>query len=134
MSRSGSSCGAFRPVRSGKKHEQVARRAPSCFAHALDKLGISPITAARPVQAALISALTFAVGAALPLTMVLVSPAPYLAPAMSVASLLFLASLGAIGAWAGGANVIKASARVTFRGALAMAATAGIGALVGTAA
>ena len=66
--------------------------------------------------------------------MVLVSPAPYLAPAMSVASLLFLASLGAIGAWAGGANVIKASARVTFRGALAMAATAGIGALVGTAA
>ena len=53
---------------------------------------------------------------------------------MSVASLLFLASLGAIGAWAGGANVIKASARVTFRGALAMAATAGIGALVGTAA
>ena len=65
--------------------------------------------------------------------MVLVSPAQYLVPAVSVASLLFLALLGAIGARAGGANVIKATARVTFWGALAMAATAGIGALVGTA-
>ncbi len=102
-------------------------------AHALDELGISHVTAARPVQAALTSALTFAVGAAMPLAMVLVSPAQYLVPAVSVASLLFLALLGAIGARAGGANVIKATARVTFWGALAMAATAGIGALVGTA-
>lgn len=102
-------------------------------AHALDELGISQVTAARPVQAALTSALTFAVGAAMPLAMVLVSPAQFLVPAVSVASLLFLALLGAIGARAGGANVIKATARVTFWGALAMAATAGIGALVGTA-
>ncbi|MGB8818007.1 MAG: VIT family protein [Rhizobiaceae bacterium] len=102
-------------------------------AHALDELGISHVTAARPVQAALTSALTFAVGAAMPLAMVLVSPSQYLVPAVSVASLLFLALLGAIGARAGGANVVKATARVTFWGALAMAATAGIGAMVGTA-
>ncbi len=102
-------------------------------AHALDELGISQTTKAKPVQAALTSALTFAVGAAMPLGMVLVSPTPYLVSAVSIASLLFLALLGAIGARAGGANVWKATARVTFWGALAMAATAGIGALVGTA-
>ncbi len=102
-------------------------------AHAADELGISHVTAARPVQAALTSALTFAVGAAMPLAMVVVSPAQYLVPTVSIASLLFLALLGAIGARAGGANVLKATARVTFWGALAMAATAGIGALVGTA-
>lgn len=102
-------------------------------AHALDELGISHITAANPVQAALTSALTFAIGAAMPLAMVLLSPAQYLVPAVSIASLLFLALLGAIGARAGGANVLKATARVTFWGALAMAATAGIGAMVGTA-
>ncbi len=102
-------------------------------AHALDELGISQITAARPIQAALTSAATFAVGAAMPLVMVILSPGQYLVPAVSTASLLFLALLGAIGARAGGANVTRATARVTFWGALAMAATAGIGALVGTA-
>ena len=101
--------------------------------HAREELGISHITAANPVQAALTSALTFSVGAAMPLAMVLLSPAQYLVSAVSIASLLFLALLGAIGARAGGANVLKATARVTFWGALAMAATAGIGALVGTA-
>lgn len=101
-------------------------------AHALDELGISHITAAKPVQAALTSALTFAIGAAMPLVMVLVSPTQYLVPAVSIASLLFLALLGAIGASAGGANVWRATARVTFWGALAMAATAGIGSLFGT--
>ncbi len=101
-------------------------------AHALDELGISHITAAKPVQAALTSALTFAIGAAMPLVMVLVSPTQYLVPAVSIASLLFLALLGAIGARAGGANVLRATARVTFWGALAMAATAGIGAWFGT--
>lgn len=101
-------------------------------AHALDELGISHMTAAKPVQAALTSALTFAIGAAMPLAMVLISPTQYLVPAVSVASLLFLALLGAIGARAGGANVIKATARVTFWGALAMAATAGIGSMFGT--
>lgn len=102
-------------------------------AHAQDELGISEVTTARPVQAALASAATFAVGAALPLAMVLVSPPAVLVPAVSGASLLFLALLGAIGARAGGANIPKAAIRVTFWGALAMALTAGIGALVGTA-
>jgi vacuolar iron transporter family protein len=102
-------------------------------AHSRDELGISDVTAARPIQAALTSAATFSVGAAMPLLMVLVSPQAYLVSAVSIASLLFLALLGAIGAKAGGADVVKATVRVTFWGALAMAATAGIGALVGTA-
>ncbi|GLS37167.1 membrane protein [Mesorhizobium tianshanense] len=100
--------------------------------HARDELGISEMTAARPIQAALTSAGTFAVGAAMPLAMVLPSPTWLLVWTVSIASLFFLALLGAIGARAGGANVVKATARVTFWGALAMALTAGIGALVGT--
>lgn len=102
-------------------------------AHAHDELGISEITIARPVQAALTSAATFSVGAAMPLLMVVVSPASMLVPIVSAASLGFLALLGAIGAKAGGANVLRAMARVTFWGALAMGLTAGIGAIVGTA-
>ena len=98
-------------------------------AHARDELGISEITTARPVQAALTSAATFSVGAAMPLLMVVVSPASMLVPIVSAASLGFLALLGAIGAKAGGANVLRATARVTFWGALAMALTAGIGKL-----
>jgi VIT1/CCC1 family predicted Fe2+/Mn2+ transporter len=101
-------------------------------AHARDELGISEITTARPVQAALTSAATFAVGAAMPLLMVVVSPANILVPVVSVASLAFLSLLGAIGARAGGANVLRATARVTFWGALAMALTAGIGKVFGT--
>jgi VIT1/CCC1 family predicted Fe2+/Mn2+ transporter len=102
------------------------------MAHARDELGISEITTARPVQAALTSATTFAVGAAMPLLMVILSPASALVPVVSVTSLAFLALLGAIGAKAGGANILRATARVTFWGALAMALTAGIGALFGT--
>ena len=102
-------------------------------AHAHDELGISEMTTARPIQAALTSAATFSVGAAMPLLMVLVSPASMLVLAVSIASLLFLALLGAIGAKAGGANILRATLRVTFWGAFAMALTAGIGALVGTA-
>ncbi len=102
-------------------------------AHAHDELGISDATTARPVQAALTSAATFAVGAAMPLLMVVVSPASLLVPLVSAASLAFLAVLGALGAWTGGANVLKATARVTFWGALAMGLTAGIGAIFGTA-
>lgn len=102
-------------------------------AHALDELGISKMTTARPIQAALTSAATFAVGAALPLLMVLISPANLLVWTVSIASLLFLALLGAVGAKAGGANVWRATLRVTFWGAFAMALTAGIGAVVGTA-
>src|SRR5690349_3716876 len=101
-------------------------------AHARDELGISEITAARPIQAALTSAASFAVGAAMPLLMVIVSPVGALVPMVSAASLGFLALLGAIGARAGGANVLRATARVTFWGALAMALTAGIGKLFGT--
>ncbi|MBX3584834.1 MAG: VIT family protein [Rhizobiaceae bacterium] len=102
-------------------------------AHARDEVGISEITTARPIQAALTSAATFSVGAALPLVMVLVAPVNWLVWAVSAASLLFLALLGAIGAAAGGANILKATLRVTLWGAIAMGITAGIGALVGTA-
>jgi vacuolar iron transporter family protein len=101
-------------------------------AHARDELGISDVTAARPIQAALTSAATFAVGAAMPLAMVLLMPSSLLVMGVSVASLLFLALLGAVGASAGGASVWKATFRVTFWGALAMGLTAGIGALFGT--
>jgi vacuolar iron transporter family protein len=85
-------------------------------AHARDELGISEITTARPVQAALTSALTFSIGAALPLLMVVISPIGAIIPIVSAASLGFLALLGAIGARAGGANVLRATARVTFWG------------------
>ena len=102
-------------------------------AHARDELGISEITTARPVQAASDLRRTFAVGAALPLLMVLVTPTRFLVIAVSLASLAFLALLGAIGARAGGADVLRATARVTFWGALAMALTAGVGAVFGAA-
>lgn len=101
-------------------------------AHARDELGILEMTTARPVQAAFTSAATFAVGAAMPLLMVIVSPSAWLVPVVSLASLGFLAVLGAVGAQAGGADVVRATARVTFWGALAMALTAGIGRLFGT--
>ena len=103
-------------------------------AHARDELGISEVTTARPIQAALTSAATFAVGAALPLVIVLLLPVSVLIVGVSGASLLFLAILGAVGARAGGAKVGRATLRVTFWGALAMALTAGIGALFGVAA
>ena len=101
-------------------------------AHAHDELGISDITTARPVQAALTSAVSFSVGAAMPLLMVFVSPAGALVPVVSAASLGFLAFLGAIGAKVGGASVLRGTFRVIFWGALAMALTSGIGKLLGT--
>jgi VIT1/CCC1 family predicted Fe2+/Mn2+ transporter len=100
-------------------------------AHARDELGISETLAARPIQAALSSAASFAVGAALPLAAVTVAPQTLLIPIVAVASLLFLAALGAWAAYAGGASVIKGATRVTFWGALAMAVTAGAGVLFG---
>lgn len=100
-------------------------------AHARDELGISEITTARPVQAALASAASFAVGAAIPLLNVIVVPTTMLIPFVVGTSILLLALLGGIGAHAGGAPVIKAAARVTFWGALAMALTAGVGAMFG---
>jgi VIT1/CCC1 family predicted Fe2+/Mn2+ transporter len=101
-------------------------------AHARDELGISQTTTARPVQAALASAASFTVGAAMPLLMVVVSPTGSLVPIVFAASLGFLALLGAIGAKVGGAKILRATVRVTFWGALAMALTAGIGKLFGT--
>ena len=101
-------------------------------AHARDELGMSEITAARPIQAALTSATTFSAGAAAPLALVLFSPGGLLIPAVSAGSLIFLAVLGYLGAKTGGAAVITPIIRVTFWGALAMAVTAGIGAVVGT--
>ena len=101
-------------------------------AHARDELGISEITSARPVQAALTSAATFSAGAAAPLALVLLSPSSFVIPVVSGGSLVSLALLGLLGARTGGAEVFKPIVRVTFWGALAMALTAGIGAIVGT--
>jgi VIT1/CCC1 family predicted Fe2+/Mn2+ transporter len=103
-------------------------------AHARDELGISEGMSARPIQAAFASATTFAVGAALPLVTAFVSPRELIPIVVSILSLGFLALLGGVSARTGGAPVGKAVARVTFWGALAMAATAGIGALFGVAA
>jgi vacuolar iron transporter family protein len=103
-------------------------------AHARDELGISEMMTARPVQAALASAGTFSIGAALPLLVVLLVPGWALFWTVSLSSLMFLALLGSLGARAGGAPVITGAIRVTFWGALAMALTAGVGALFGVAA
>src|SRR4249919_135602 len=103
-------------------------------AHARDELNITHMTTARPIQAALTSAVTFTTGASLPLVAAWLSPVGQsMMVTVSAASLLFLAMLGAIGARTGNAPVLKATVRVAFWGAAAMAATAGIGMLVGTA-
>lgn len=119
------------PGLAGKVAEQLMAR-DALGAHARDELGLSEVTAARPVQAALASAGTFSVGAAAPLALALASPERWVIPAVSLGSLVFLAILGAVGANVGGANIIKAAIRVTFWGALAMAITAAIGAIFGT--
>ena len=102
-------------------------------AHAKDELGISEAISAKPVQAAITSALTFASGAALPIIVVLVAPTKALPIAVGGASLALLALLGAVGARVGGAPVARATLRVAFWGALAMLVTAGIGRLIGKA-
>ena len=102
-------------------------------AHARDELGISEVSTARPIQAALASAGTFAVGAALPLCVVFLFPASLLMWVVPGSSLFFLALLGSLAAKVGSAAVLKAAFRVTFWGALAMALTAGVGALFGVA-
>jgi VIT1/CCC1 family predicted Fe2+/Mn2+ transporter len=115
--------------------EQVADKLTAHDAlatHLRDELGMAAHTAARPVQAALASAAAFMIGASLPLAMVPLSPAAYLTWTVSITALLFLAVLGAVGAKAGGAPIGRAVLRVTFWGAIAMAATAAIGALFGT--
>ena len=102
-------------------------------AHARDELGISDTLSARPIQAALASATSFAVGALLPLAVAVLATGSYLPYWISGTSLLFLALLGVVAARAGGASMLLGAWRVTFWGALAMAITAGIGAAVGTA-
>ena len=102
-------------------------------AHARDELGISPTGAARPIQAALTSAVTFSIGAVLPLLTAMFAPNESLIVYVSSTSLLFLALLGILAAYTGGSRIIKSAFRLTFWGALAMALTAGVGAFFGTA-
>jgi VIT1/CCC1 family predicted Fe2+/Mn2+ transporter len=98
-------------------------------AHARDELGITATLSARPIQAALTSAASFAIGAAMPLAVTALAPESALIPLVSATSLVFLAVLGGLAARAGGASVTAGAIRVTFWGALAMAVTAGVGAL-----
>ena len=102
-------------------------------AHARDELGLSEVHAARPLQAAFASAATFSVGAAMPILIVMLAPLASVAVAVSAVSLVCLAGLGALAAGAGGASPWVGAGRVALWGALAMAATAGVGALFGTA-
>ena len=103
-------------------------------AHARDEIGISEVANANPLQAAFSSALTFTIGAAMPLVAAWLMPVSSLIWAVTISSLLFLALLGALAAYAGGASIIKGAWRVTFWGALAMALTAGVGQMFGVAA
>ena len=102
-------------------------------AHARDELGISETVTARPIQAALVSALTFALGAVVPLIVVLLSPESRIIVLVAISTVIGLAVLGGLGASAGGAGLFRGAARVTFWGALAMAATAAVGAIFGVA-
>ena len=102
-------------------------------AHARDELGLSKTTMARPIQAALASAASYAAGAAVPVLTILIAPQPIIAPIVAGASLISLAALGALAAKVGGANVVTGAVRVTFWGALAMGVTSAVGALFGAA-
>ena len=125
-------------VKRGLDHElahQVAEQLmehDAIGAHARDELGITEEFSARPLQAALASAASFAVGAALPILVIYMAAESSMITLVAVTSLLFLALLGALSARAGGANIATGAMRVTFWGALAMAATAVVGALFGT--
>lgn len=102
-------------------------------AHARDELGITEITSARPLQAAVFSAVSFAIGAGLPLGVTALFSGPVLMPVVGVSSLIFLAILGGVAAHTGGANILTGALRILFWGAVAMAATAVVGKLFGTA-
>ena len=115
--------------------QQVAKQLTehdALSAHARDELGISETNSARPIQAAFVSAGTFAVGAAAPVLTVLVTPLRALIPVVAIMSLVFLAVLGGLGARVGGAPVRPGAFRVTFWGALAMVVTAAVGVLFGS--
>lgn len=99
--------------------------------HARDELGISDTVTAHPIQAALVSAMTFAVGAVVPLLVAMLAPPAQIVPFVAIATLLSLAILGGLGATAGGAGILRGAVRVTFWGALAMAATALVGSIFG---
>jgi len=103
-------------------------------AHARDELGTSETAMAHPIQAAVVSALTFAVGAVIPLIVALAAPTGQISLIVAGTTLIALAVLGGLGASAGGAGILKGAVRVTFWGALAMAATAGVGMIFGVAA
>lgn len=120
------------PLLAGQVAEQLMNH-DALGAHARDELGISATGTARPIQAALTSAVTFAVGAVLPLLIVMLVPDTNLIVFVSSASLLFLALLGILAAYTGGSSLIKSAFRVTFWGALAMGLTAVVGAVFGTA-
>ena len=119
------------PVLARKVAEQLMAR-DALAAHARDELGISAALPARPVQAALTSAATFAVGASFPLVIVVLTPPTRLVPIVASSSLAFLGLLGGLAARAGGARTLIGAARVVFWGALAMGMTAAVGALFGT--
>ena len=102
-------------------------------AHARDELGISENAQPKPIEAAFASALAFSLGAALPTLAAFLAPPTAIVKAVPAAALVFLVALGALGAWAGGAPMVKPALRVGFWGALAMAVTAGIGAIIGKA-
>ncbi len=123
--------GLERPLATQVAEQQLMRH-DAIGAHARDELGITETLSARPLQAALASSASFAAGAALPLAITALAPAAWLIPAVGGTSLVFLAVLGGLAASAGGANLAVGAARVTFWGALAMALTAGVGALFGT--
>lgn len=108
-------------------------RADALGAHARDELGISDVSVARPVQAAVASALSFSVGSAMPVLTTWLAPRASTLWTVAAASLIFLAALGWLGAWAGGVKPLRPVIRVTFWGAVALAVTAGIGKLVGAA-
>ncbi len=120
------------PALARKVAEQLMAKDPLA-AHARDELGLTDEAAANPILAAFASAAAFSVGAVLPTVTALLSPAGTTIAAVSIAALIFLVVLGALGAWLGGAGVIWPALRVGFWGAMAMAVTAGIGALVGKA-
>ncbi len=115
----------------GQVAEQLMTK-DALAAHARDELGLSETHSARPIQAAMASATTFAVGAALPLLITLISPFSKVIPFVVGSSLIFLALMGGLAAWMGGAKLMVGAVRVTFWGALAMGLTAAVGALFGT--
>lgn len=119
------------PMLAKQVAQQLMKR-DALAAHARDELGISETMSARPVQAALASAASFAIGASLPLITVILSPQSILVPAVAAMSILFLALLGAVAAKVGGAPILKATLRVAFWGALAMGITALVGSIFGT--